>query len=70
MSHTFKTLATIAAWVLFLWGIATILITEVRYEVTIGITHTPALVNFLGWALGSVQLTLSVVCMRLRRLLE
>jgi hypothetical protein len=67
---SFKVLAAVAVWVLFIWGIATILITEVRYWVNTGITNAPTLPTFLGWALGSVQLTLSVVCMKLRRALE
>ncbi len=70
MSSVFRALATIAVWVLFIWGIATILITEVRYWVTIGITHPPEIVTFAGWGLGTVQLALSVVCMRLRQKLE
>lgn len=70
MSQIFRNLSTIAVWVLFIWGIATILITEIRYWVDIGITNPPEPGTFLGWGLGSAQLTLSVVCMRLRRLLE
>ncbi len=70
MPSIFKALASITAWILFIWGCVTILSTTVGYYVDIGISNPPTLAIFVGWVVGTVELILSVVCMRLRQKME
>ncbi len=63
MQNTFRTLASIAAWVLFLFGLAALAMGMVRVLFT-----APALALVSAYfTLGVVSLFLSVVVMRLRK---
>ena len=70
MPQIFKALASISAWVLFIWGCVTILSVTVCYYVNIGIENPPTITHMASWGLGSVQLILAVVAMRLRQKME
>lgn len=65
MPRIFKTLATIAAWVLFIVGCVGILIPAVAR-----IARGEVLGSLVAWGTGIVALTLSVVVMKLRQTLE
>ncbi|MBA7634745.1 hypothetical protein ES703_42335 [subsurface metagenome] len=69
MPSIFKALASITVWVLFIWGCVTIVSATVGYYISIGIgAPTPAIL--MSWGVGTVQLILSVVAMKLRQMLE
>ncbi len=68
MPSKFKSLATIAAWVLFVFGLLRLLIGLVMAFST-GPTLAPTQV-YLDFAVGVGSITLSVVVMRLRKMLE
>ncbi len=70
MPSIFKALASISAWVLFLWGVGTIASTTVAYYLDIGIGNQPTTAIFMGWGLGSVQFILAVCAMKLRHMME
>ena len=70
MPPIFKALASITVWVLFIWGCVTILSTTVGYYVGIGIGNPPTVAIYMGWGLGTAQLILAVVAMKLRQMLE
>ncbi len=70
MPSIFKALASITAWILFVWGVITILSATVAYYTVIGINNAPDLSIQIGWGLGAVELILSVVAMKLRQTLE
>ena len=66
----FKALASIVAWVLFVWGLITMLSVSIAYYTTIGVNQDPGLSIQIGWGLGCAELVLSVVVMRLRQKME
>jgi len=70
MPSIFKALATITAWILFVWGCVIILGTTVDYYVRIGIWSEPHLAHMASWAISVGTLVLSVVVMRLRQKME
>ena len=70
MPPIFKALASITVWVLFIWGCITILSTTVCYYIQTGIGNPPTLAEFMGWGVGTAELTLSVCVMKLRQMLE
>ena len=70
MPPIFKALATIAAWVLFIWGLITMVSVTIAYYATVGINQDPGLSILFGWGLGTAELVLSVVVMKLRQMLE
>lgn len=70
MPSIFKALASITAWILFIWGVITILSTTVAYYTVIGINNALDLSIQIGWGLGTVELVLSVCVMRLRQKME
>ena len=70
MPPIFKALASITAWILFIWGCVTILSTTVCYYVNIGIMNPPTLTHYMGWGAGTAQLILAVCAMKLRQMLE
>ena len=70
MPPIFKALASIAAWVLFIWGCATILTATVGYYMNVGIVGAPHLPMLASWGLGAAELILAVVAMKLRQTLE
>ena len=71
MPSVFKALASISAWVLFLFGWWNILGATWGYFVSGPIGSTPVTYNILGiWALGAACFILSVVAMRLRQKME
>jgi len=65
MPQIFKTLASIAAWILFVVGCLGILIPAV-----VRITTGKVVGSLIAWGIGIVALTLSVVVMKLRQTLE
>jgi Co/Zn/Cd efflux system component len=65
MPRIFKSLATIAAWILFVVGCLGILIPAVTRIVT-----GEVIGSLIAWGIGIVALTLSVVVMKLRQTLE
>lgn len=69
MPSIFKALATIAAWVLFVFGLLSLLIGFVRVFSAIPETATaPGLALITAYfGFGVVSLTLSVVVMKLRQ---
>ena len=69
MPQIFKALASITVWVLFVWGCITILSATVGYYASIG-WGSPTMANFMSWGVGTAQLVLAVVCMKLRQMLE
>jgi len=70
MPSYFKALATITVWVLFIWGCVTILSTTIGYYWNVGIGNPPTMAIYMGWGVGTAELVLSVVCMKLRQMLE
>ncbi len=70
MPNIFKALASITVWVLFIWGCVAILSATVCYYVNIGVGDPPTPTHIMSWGLGTAQLVLSVVCMRLRKGME
>ncbi len=70
MPNVFKALASIAAWVLFIGGLIGILVTSISASINIGLVSPPDLAHSLGWILSSVQVTLAVVIMILRKKME
>ncbi len=70
MPGVFKALASITVWILFIWGVITIVSATVAYYVNIGIGNPPITANFMGWSVGTAELVLAVVCMKLRQMLE
>ena len=69
MPSIFKALASITVWVLFIWGCVTIVSTTIGYYVKIG-WGTPTMGILASWGVGVAELVLSVVCMKLRQMLE
>jgi len=65
MPKIFKALATIAVWVLFIFGLLRLLIGLVT-AISLG-PEQPAIQAYLDFAVGVSSLTLSVVVMRLRQ---
>jgi len=68
MPRVFKSLATIAAWVLFVFGLLRLLIGLVMAFAS-GPNPVP-MEAYLDFAIGISSLTLSVVVMRIRQKLE
>ena len=69
MPAIFKALATISAWVLFIWGCVTILSPTVGYYVEVGAMGSPTPAILMSWGLGTAQLILAVCAMKLRQML-
>ena len=71
MPDIFKALATITAWVLFIWGCITILSATVGYYWGYAEgDYSPGISSLASWGVGTVELVLSVVVMRLRQKME
>ena len=73
MPQVFKALATITAWVLFIFGLLTLVITYVFMNLAgaqTGFSQPPPIQPYLGLTIGVVGLVLSVVVMKLRKDLE
>jgi len=70
MPPIFKALASVSAWILFVCGCITGLMTTINWAVIIGFIGAPGLNVWMGWGLGAVQLVLAVVVMRLRQKME
>ena len=70
MPSIFKALASITAWVLFVWGCVIILGATVDFYVRIGIWNEPTLAHMVSWAVSVGALILSVCAMRLRQKME
>jgi hypothetical protein len=68
MPPIFKALASITAWVLFIFGMIRLIIALI-YAFTSGPIH-PDATTYFDFALGVGSLVLSVVVMKLRRTLE
>jgi hypothetical protein len=70
MPSKFKALATISAWVLFIFGWVDLLGSTWGYINSGPVGRTPAF-DFVGlWALAAAFFILSVVAMKLRQMLE
>jgi len=70
MPQIFKALASISAWVLFIFGWVDLLGSMWGYLSSGPIGETPAQ-NFVGlWALSAACFILAVVAMKLRQMLE
>jgi len=70
MPQIFKALASITVWVLFIWGCVAIVSATVGHYAKIGIGNPPELGTYMSWGLGTAQLVLAVVCMKLRHSME
>ena len=70
MPPIFKALATITAWILFIGGCISILVTTINWLVLVGFIGRPDISAFFGWGLGAAELILAVVVMKLRQMLE
>jgi len=71
MPPIFKALATITAWVLFIFGLVALVGATQGYFRLGPIGETPVPSTMLGsWAVGVASLILSVVAMKLRQVLE
>jgi len=70
MPPIFKALASIIVWILFVWGVITMLSATIGYFTTVGINQSPGLSIQISWAVGTAELVLAVVCMKLRQMLE
>jgi len=70
MPPIFKALASITAWILFVAGCITVLITTINWAVLVGFIGEPGADAFMMWALGAAELVLAVVVMKLRQMLE
>ncbi len=66
----FKALASIAAWILFIGGCISILLTTITVTITMGLIGEPSITAYIGWGLGAADLTLATVIMRLRQKME
>ena len=70
MPQIFKALASISAWILFIFGCITLLGSMWGYLSSGPIGRTPAY-DFVGlWAVGAACFILAVVAMKLRQMLE
>jgi len=67
MPPIFKALATIAAWFLFIWGLILAVIDGFVLPLIGQVTMTEA---YFATGLGIASIILSVVAMKLRRMLE
>ena len=63
-------IASITAWILFIWGCITLLVTTLNWIVVTGLIGTPDTAMFMGWGVGSAELILSVCAMKIRQMLE
>ncbi|MFC1928408.1 hypothetical protein ACFLXK_02235 [Chloroflexota bacterium] len=70
MPPIFKALATISAWILFIGGCISLLVTTINWAVNVGFIGQPPLAAFMGWGLSAAELVLSVCVMKLRKMLE
>ena len=70
MPPIFKALASITVWILFVGGCISELVTTINWLVLTGFIGAPPLAAFIGWGVGAGALTLAVVCMKLRQMLE
>lgn len=67
MPQIFKALATITAWFLFIWGLILSVIDGFVFPIVGKVTMTEA---YLATGLGIASLILSVVAMKVRKMLE
>ncbi|MBI2831980.1 MAG: hypothetical protein HYX79_06965 [Chloroflexi bacterium] len=68
MPSVFKALATIVAWVLFVFGLLALLVGLIRVLSAIPATAAPGVVLMSAYfGFGIISLTLSVVVMKLRQ---
>ena len=70
MPQVFKTLASITVWVLFISGCITGFVTTLNWIVEVGLIGKPDPAMFVGWGLGTAQLFLAAVAVKLRQMLE
>ena len=70
MPPAFKSLTSIAVWILFICGCITLAVTTVNWLVLTGFIGRPGIAAFAGWGLGTGQLLSSVVAAKLRQMLE
>ena len=72
MPPIFKALASITVWVLFILGWLFLLGTNIGSAMAGAFfgAEPPPLATYLGNGVGVVSLALSVVCMKLRQMLE
>ena len=73
MPSIFKALASISAWVLFVFGLFSLVITFVFMNVAqaqIGYSEPPPIQPYFGLGLGVASIVSSVVTMKLRHMLE
>jgi hypothetical protein len=67
MPQIFKALATITAWFLFIWGLILAVIDGFVFPIVGKVTMTEA---YFATGLGIASLILSVVAMKLRKMLQ
>ena len=73
MPNIFKALATITAWVLFIFGLFMVVITFIFMNVAqaqVGYAEPPPFQPSVNIAIGIASLVLSVVVMRMRQIME
>ena len=69
MPQSFKALASITVWILFLGGCVLGIMATLGYFIHVGFGR-PEPANFMGWAIAAADLFLSVVAARLRQMME
>jgi len=73
MPQVFKALATISAWFLFIFGLFVVAITlfmAIASGAVSPAAGAPPIQAYLAYAIGVASVTLSVVVMKLRQMLE
>ena len=73
MPQIFKALASISAWVLFVFGMLSLVMTFVFMNMSqaqVGYAEPPAMQPYLGLAIGVASIISSVAAMKLRKGLE
>ena len=70
MPPIFKALASITAWILFIGGCISLVVTTINWAVHTGFIGSPTICAFMGWGLAAAELVLAVCVMKLRQMLE
>lgn len=69
MPQSFKALASITVWILFLGGCVLGIVGTIGYFVNVGFGR-PDPSNFMAWGIAAADIFLSVVAAKLRQMME
>jgi len=70
MPQVLKYLTTVIVWILFISGCITELVSMLNWIFNIGLFGYPDSIIFMGLGVGSAQLFLAAVVVKLRQMLE